>query len=359
MKNKLFYILTNKLHKMKFYVYLNHLKNTIFKQTWFKKACKEKKIKIIYLSKDIFFDNKDNVSMKILHNKLYFHKLYAIKFIYKELDNNNHVKLLNINIKNEVVFRVASSLVKLQKIFIETKYYQDAVITERKNFIKNYIETYNSYLDTAILSKILNHTEYIYDGNKFKLSSLLCNKIYIYSLYIKEILYKSISTISDKAISRIMCDKYKIHISRRKVCYIRNKYFIRKNDSKEKFNFYTLKEKLFSTTKRLDKQNIKNIKNNTKGIYELLTNIEEKYPYVKNNTVYIGSSNNLKKRLSSYTIKNAHSKTIKDYIEKNNIYFRIIKTFYYKKYEMLFINAFINMSGNLPKLNKQHVLNQV
>ena len=42
--------------------------------------------------------------------------------------------------------------------------------------------------------------------------------------------------------------------------------------------------------------------------------------------------------------------------KEKEIYFRMIKTTNYKELEMHFINAFIDINGELPKLNKQRIL---
>jgi hypothetical protein len=357
MKNKIFYMFTNKLHEMSYHVYLNHLKNQILSQSWFKKACKDKKIKIIYLSKNIIKHNLKKTYFQVENNNIYFDKFFLLKFDYEKLEDNKHIKLLNINIKNEVLFNVVSRLVLIQNEFLTTSYYQDVKIINRKYFIKDYIEKYNTYLDASILSKILNNkTECIINKKKILLKYLLPQRNYIYSLYIREIINNNPIINSDLVISNILKRTYQIKLSRRQICYIRNKYLIPQTNNRKDHNFYKLNEKLFDEKKKLEKNNIVNLKYNIKGIYELSTNKMEKYPYMKNNIVYIGSSNDIKKRLFSYTIKNAHTTAIKDFIKENNdIYFRIIKTTQYKEYEALFINAFINMSGTLPKLNKQHV----
>lgn len=106
MKKIPFYILNNNLHKMSYINYLNHLKKNVLSQDWFKKACKEKKIRISYLSKNIFFKNLKNSYLKYNQNTIYFFKLFLLKFEYEELENNNHLKLLNINIKNETTFNI-------------------------------------------------------------------------------------------------------------------------------------------------------------------------------------------------------------------------------------------------------------
>jgi hypothetical protein len=356
MKNKIFFMLTNRLHEMSYPTYLSYLKKGILNQPWFKKACKEKKIRIIYLGNNIIKYNLQKTYFMIKENKTYFDKFCLLKFYYEKLENNNHIKLLNINIKNESLFKVASYLISLQMKFIDTNYYQDLKIIERKSFLNDYMKEYDTYLDASILSKILTNTKYTLNKKKFLLKYLLPQKNLIYSLYIKEIINDNPIVNSDLVISNILKVKFNIKLSRRQICYIRNKYLIPQTNNRKDHNFYKLNEKNFNDKKKLEKSNILNLKYNTKGIYELSTNKMQKYPYLKNGIVYIGSSNDIKKRLLTYTVKNAHTPAIKDFIKKNeDIYFRIIKTAHYKEYEALFINAFIRMSGELPKLNKQRI----
>lgn len=125
MKKIPFYILTNNLYKMSYKNYLNHLIKNVLSQDWFRKACKERKIKIKYLSKNIFLDNPKTTYLKYDEDTIYFFKLSALKFEYEKLENNNHLKLLNINIRNETIFKVVTLLFSLQKTFLHTNYYQD------------------------------------------------------------------------------------------------------------------------------------------------------------------------------------------------------------------------------------------
>lgn len=342
---------------MSFKNYLNHIKN-ILNQNWFKKACKEKKIKIIYLSKDIFFDNQKNCYLRFIRNKLYFYKYFLLKFEYVELENNNHLKLLNINMKNETVFKVSTLIFSIQKTFLETKHYQDINLITRKEFIEEYINKYNTYLDVSILSKILNNVDYSYKNSKFKLNSLILKKNFIYSLYIKDLLNSgSYQVNNDQQISQILLQFFDIKLSRRNVCSIRNKYLIFRAQKRKDFNFYFHNEKFYDEKRELNKYNISLLEKNTSGIYELSTNTLKKYYFSKNSIIYIGSSKNIKKRLATYTLETAHSEDIKIFLQtKEIIYFRIIKTHNYKEFEMQLINSFMDINGELPKLNKQRIL---
>lgn len=156
--------------------------------------------------------------------QLFFYKPTALYFTYEALPNNHHLKLLNINIKNETVFKVASFLVNIQKTFLETKNYDDINIMERKGFISKYIQTYNTYLDTSVLSKILNNITLLCDNQMNTLNYLLPTKNYVCSFYIHKIIneYKQEGAIKgDAHIAAYLEQKYNIKMSRRNVCYIR------------------------------------------------------------------------------------------------------------------------------------------
>lgn len=358
MKKIQFYIINNNLYKLSSRNYLKYLKNVLNKE-WFKKACKEKKIKIEFLSKNISSNNSKVTCIKYEKNNFYFPKLFLIKFIYVELEENNHLKLLNINIRNETIFRVVTFLYLLQKIFLKTNYYQDINIIDRKFFIVEYIKKFNSYLDASILCKILNNIKYLYKNNLYELKCLIPKKSLVYSLFIKDLINSDLFDLKkDSQISEILYLKYNIKISRRRVCDIRNKYLIPKIQKGKIFNFYLYNQKLYDKKRVLNKSNISILKNNIQGIYELSSNEIKKYQHSENNIIYIGSSKNIKKRLSTYTLKTAHSQNIRNFIQKEKeIYFRIIITPNYKTFERYFINAFIDITGELPKLNKQRILN--
>jgi hypothetical protein len=251
-----------------------------------------------------------------------------------------------------------SFLYFLQKKFLKTNYYQNIHRIDRKTFVTEYIKRFNSYLDISILCKILNNIEYIYKNCLYKLTHLIPKKSFLYSLYIKDLINSNLYPLKgDFEISKILFSKYDIKISRRVVCDIRNKYLIQKIQKRKIFNFYLYNEKSYDKKRILNKCNISILENNVEGIYELSSNKLKEYPHSKNNTIYIGSSKNIKKRLLTYTHKTAHTENIRNFMKKEKeIYFRMIKTTNYKELEMHFINAFIDINGELPKLNKQRIL---
>lgn len=165
MKKIPFYLLTNKLYTMGFKNYLNYLKEDILSSSWFKENCKKKNIKVKVLSKDYYSKETKNYYFIYKEEKIYFYKLFLLKFEYKkEIENNYHLKLLNINIKHETLFNLITMLFSSQKLFLDTGHYPNINFLDRKLFIETYVKKYNSYLDLSVLSKILNNTHYEQDG---------------------------------------------------------------------------------------------------------------------------------------------------------------------------------------------------
>ncbi|MCT7552596.1 hypothetical protein N5T67_07090 [Aliarcobacter butzleri] len=224
MKKIPFYLLTNKLYTMSFKNYLNYLKQDILSSSWFKENCKNKNIKVKVLSKDYCSKETKNCYFIYKEEKIYFYKLFLLKFEYKkEIKNNYHLKLLNINIKHETLFNLITMLFSSQKLFLDTGHYPNINFLDRKVFIETYVKKYNSYL---VLSKILNNTHYEQDGYIYKLSHLFPKKTFIYSLYIKILLSTQIDLKNDLEIAKQLFEIYNVKISRRTVCDIRNKYLI-------------------------------------------------------------------------------------------------------------------------------------
>ena len=352
-------MIINKLYIMGLNKYIKYIKEQILESQWFKQACKDKKVTVKYLSKD-FFKTILSGSYFIYKNaKNYFYKLLLIKFDYNDnLEDNQHLKLLNVNVVNETRYQVIEFLTFLQKKFLKTNHFFDMKIIDREEFILNYMKKYKRYLDNSILSKILKHTYFMFNKCMHKLDFLIPKKKFIYSIYIKEVINTNLNIIkNDEQIASLLNDKYNIKLSRRAICDIRNQYLIPTIKNINNSDFFLLVTNFFSDRKILNKKNISLLPNNIQGVYELSTNKVENYPFLTNRVVYIGSSKDIKKRLSTYTIKYAHTEEIKAFLkEGHKIYFRFIKSLEYKEFEKKAINNFIYLYGDLPRLNTQRVL---
>ncbi|WP_418185432.1 GIY-YIG nuclease family protein [Aliarcobacter vitoriensis] len=355
MRNISFYIIINKLYNISLFKYIKYLKEEVLNTQWFKKACKEKKIVVKYLSKDYFTNLSSNIYLKYDNNKSFFYKLFLLKFEYKnKLEDNNHLKLLNINIVNESRFYVINYLLNLQKGFLDTNHFFNMKIICKEEFINNYKKIYNRYLDKSILSRILTNTYFLFNKSIHKISHLIPKNRFIYSIYIKDIINNNFGVLkSDNDIANILYEKYGIKLTRRVVCDIRNQYLIPKIREIDVLQI----SKFFSSKKVLNKKNISLLSNNIQGVYEISSNKDIMYPFLKNKVIYIGSSKNLKKRLKTYTTKYVHIEEIKNILEKGDVlYFRFFKSFEYRDFERKIINHFIYFYGDLPKLNTQRII---
>lgn len=347
--------MTNALYELPFTKYLQHVYETL-SQEWFKQACKDKKIRISYLEKKNFSKKNLTFYAQIEKNKIIFgSKIVLLKFYYEKLPNNNHIKLLNINLKNETLYRFSSLLFQQQENFLISGCYKELLLLKRDVLISSYKEIHNLYIDTSLVSKIVNNNFIFINTKKYPLSLLIPKKSFIYSLYIKEIIYMHPDKISDSAIAIQLKEKKSILLSRREVCFIRKKYLISNIYERQNTYFYNSNEKLFCKKEPLLKENITTIRVNLKGIYELSTTLQAPYPLRESKTIYIGSSKDIKNRLLSYVSNNAHTLKLKNFILSNTVYFRYIHVTNHKELEMLFLNGFIALHGDLPLLNKQRI----
>jgi excinuclease UvrABC nuclease subunit len=95
---------------------------------------------------------------------------------------------------------------------------------------------------------------------------------------------------------------------------------------------------------------------NIPGVYELCVKHTIKYSYKDTTTFYIGSSNNLKIRLTTYLNGYAHTVKLKEYLQNHKIYFRFIKTINYKELEKDILDGFSNSFGEYPLMNFNRVV---
>ncbi|WP_257110083.1 GIY-YIG nuclease family protein [Aliarcobacter trophiarum] len=348
----------NKLYAMSLNKYIKYIKEQVLNTEWFKKACKEKKVIVKYFSKDFFGTILSNSYFKYEDTKYCFYKLLLIKFDYQEkLENDNHLKLMNINIVNETRFNIIKLLIFLQKDFLNTNHFFNMKIIDREEFIIRYIKVYDKYIDSSVLSKVLTHTYFLFNRCIHKLDYLMPRKRFIYSIYIKDIINSNMNSLrSDEQISILLYEKYNIKLSRRVICDIRNKYLISKVNKKDDIDSSLLITNFFSNKRELNKKNISYLPNNIKGVYELSSSKIEIYPFLTNKVIYIGSSKDIKKRLRTYITKYAHISEIKNLINNGDrLYFRFVKILEYRDFERKIINHFIYLHGELPKLNTQRV----
>ncbi len=356
MKKVAFYAIMNELYSMGTKEYVQYIRSNIIKQQWFKMACRDEEIRIRYFARSFSAPSACNVYATLSKAGLiYSHKYLLLEF---HISTHHHyrAKMLNINLINRSLFNLSALLVSLQGDFVNSNDYSDLVLYSRKAVLELYKKHYVGYMDLSIISKIINFNFLLFHEKRLKLSLFLISKNRLYAYYMQAI-YQKDNHISDAEMSDKLALLLNVLLSRRSICSIRQRYtsvFLLKASKNNNYYDY---EQNFTSSVQLIKLNISQIQWNSKGVYELLSDGLELYPLASSRTVYIGSSRNLRQRLSSYASSNGHTRLIRDYLINRHILFRIIESPRYKEYELILMEAFVQTYGKLPILNIQMIVN--
>ncbi len=186
-----------------------------------------------------------------------------------------------------------------------------------------------------------------------KLNFLLPKRYSIIYIHIKYLLNKY-ENLTDAKLSFYLKNEFNIKATKSKIYEIRKRYFIPNKTNRTK-NIYLEYEKNYTFSFNLNHDNIKKFKNIT-AVYELVGNEEYHYNYKSTRTVYVGSTNNLKRRLTQYLADFGHTDKIRNFISNNEVYFRFIQTENYRDLEKDILEAFYITCGNYPVLNSNRVL---
>ncbi len=316
--------------------YLKLINKLIFNDT-FKKLVNNNTIKIYYLEK---IDNKiiQNDIFKISNGKIIFlHKLNLIQFKFNKTSLPNHLRyLININIKNLHTYTLIKSLEVLQQDFLYSNNILKLKYISHKDILSYYHQTYNISFVSSNISTIINNTT--------SLKTLLPKKHCVLYNHIQTIINID-NTASDLQIKNYLKDIFNINTNIKNIFNIRKRYNIPSRYNRTK-NIYIQYSKNFSQLYELTYHNIINLKN-IKCVYELVN---------FNTTVYIGSTKDLKRRLTQYINGLGHTQKIKEFIKSQTVSFRYISTLHYKILEKDIFNAFYNQFNKYPILNCNRIL---
>jgi len=205
----------NKILSMPYEEYESFVKS-IIKSNQFRSRVKM--LKVRYLSKDI--------EQKYLN----------IEFLF-DFSDEFASKLININVKNRVVFRIKSMLFKLQVDFIKSGDIDRLKFIDKKEFIDWYRKDYDRYLDASILSKIINNNSFKIANKVYLLKILLPSKVHINYQKINKILQNNPS-LSDNKLQLEFNKIYSENIGKNQIRYIRKKFLIPPYSDRKNFNIF-------------------------------------------------------------------------------------------------------------------------
>jgi excinuclease UvrABC nuclease subunit len=100
----------------------------------------------------------------------------------------------------------------------------------------------------------------------------------------------------------------------------------------------------------LSKDNLKKIPHEP-GVYELSILSKIDYPNHRSNVIYIGTSQNLRKRIANYSGNNLKNDRLKNFINNYDVSVRFYLTENHVLVEKKLLRSFKNTYGQLPKAN--------
>lgn len=271
-------------------------------------------------------------------------------------------KLRRINYLNNIVFTILCALLNLQKEYFLTcnaLKLKPIPLNEIESYIKEY---YKVDIDKSLISRFIKNKSLIdLRGEEIPLTHLCCNKRFVYMKYLdyyfkkegEKLLIKQIRRpLSDLKISRYLLSKHGIKISRRQVTEYRNMLGVENSFKRVVIHNYVPEHYSFSPFYAFSKRSIRKYILNFPGIYEIhladdVVNYNNKY----NSVIYIGSTKNLRKRLSEHL--NSKNKLLKNIILNKKCKFRFIMDFRnYKLKENLLLIKFYKRYKTIPLCNK-------
>ena len=293
--------------------------------------------KTIYYAKIMIRDGnlQFEISDKLLAN------IYSTKGLF---DNKTICSLKWLNTRNEFSAHILESLLHYQR-----KYWYSGRDADLKPLtLKQFLSLYPlQYLEQTRLSRLIMNLSVTNCQNQLiNLKSLFISKKRRHSFIIKEIVKDNESALKDRDIQCILAQNG-IHLTLRTICNCRKLLNI--PNYKERDTYYE-KDIIFSNYILLSKRNLSKIPHEP-GVYEMSVSSKVDYPNHRSNTLYIGCSNNLRKRIDSYTNNKMKNDCLKIYSNNNDLFVRYYSDENHRLLEKEFLKNFAKIFGGLPKAN--------
>ena len=273
-------------------------------------------------------------------------------------------KLRLISTRNKVTHMTLLGIVEHQVAYLRSSDLLDLVPLSQvklSHWIKG--QGYQS-IDNSVISRIVNGTSILTpDGKLILLKDFFPSARKTYKAYIKEILTEEERELKSNRLNRPYTDEqireklqktYALSISRRSVTYCRNQIGIPPFRNRTYDNQYPPRWAHFSAYFPLTLSSVKENAPQLSGLYELSaeqSNIE--YPSGAAPVFYLGSSNNIRKRLRVHLgpgCKNGH---LDAFINGSKCFFRfVVSNDGFRQEEKRLLRCFSEMYAARPKCNR-------
>lgn len=259
--------------------------------------------------------------------------------------DNGVVALKWINTRNQFSKHILRSLLDYQRAFWRSGKEIDLKPLTLKQFLSLYP---CNYLDQSRLSRLLsNLLVEAPHGEIICLKHLFLSNKRCYAYRIKEIINATDDGLTDREIQRSLRER-SIHLSIRVICNCRKLLGI--PNYKERTSHYYGKNIRFSDYIRLSDKRFNCIPSEP-GVYELSLSYKVQYVKHRCDVLYIGSSTNVRKRVSSYSSRSIRNTRLRPFIRYSDVWVRYFITERYSEVEKELLKHFKKTYGELPKGN--------
>lgn len=204
------------------------------------------------------------------------------------------------------------------------------------------------YLDNSRLSRLLPQLVVLTPhGELVGLKTLFVSSKRVYAYCIRELIHTSQVPLKDKDIQFLLAQEG-IDLSLRTICNCRKLLNI--PHYKGRASCYYGRDVAFSDYVSLSEKKINGILAEP-GVYELSIPAKLEYERDKSNVVYIGSSQDLRKRIATYSGNGVKNRILSDFLRKHEVFVRFSPTDQHRSLEKELLKNFKDNYGELPKCN--------
>jgi len=275
-----------------------------------------------------------------------------------------HHRLNRITARNRMTVLILNKLAACQREFLCTGDELNLKPLSRASLTRQINEdVYEKKIDASWVSRILHNkyiiipedrvipTDFLFPSNRIINGWIISEIVEHESACLKE--GNLNQPFSDREIRKLMQNEYKIEISKREVTTIRNEIGI-PACNKRGLNYAYPGHGIILTELKALKEPFVSSAPSLPGIYELsLMYRRQEYPYKSHPAIYIGSTNNICKRLKVHMSGNGSNPIIGDFAKKNAICFRytICQKDWRKLEKEMYFN-FVETYGSPPVCNR-------
>ncbi len=266
--------------------------------------------------------------------------------------NRNAVIVKMINTRNELSEHTVRGILKFQKKYWESGKESDIKPLSFRQFLSLFPFP---KLDESRLSRLVSVLPLQTQGGKIvNLRILFSSRRRSFAIVIKRVIDESDEALTDKEIQTVLREQYDINLSVRTICECRKLlsipnfreqcacYYPKGISFSKSIATISFRPRLVGGINRIPAE---------PGVYELRLPSKIPYPQCNSHVIYIGSSKNLRRRISNYTGTVLKNKRIAGFLRNDNVCIHYYVTIDHIKLEKELLKNFRKHYGQLPKGN--------